>query len=225
MRESAYQIDRERMVQNQLRRRGIVNELVLDAMLEVPRHRFVPAAYRNMAYSDAPLPIGFRQTISQPFIVALMTQLLQLKGDERVLEVGSGSGYQAAVLSRIVSEVIGLERIPALAERSRRLLRELDYQNVRILEGDGSTGVDAAGQFDGILVAAAAPQVPDPLKKKLVDGGRLVIPVGTRYSQILQCWEREGPRLACQTIAPVAFVPLIGEYGWEENADPDTQSG
>ncbi|MBN2554908.1 MAG: protein-L-isoaspartate(D-aspartate) O-methyltransferase [Anaerolineales bacterium] len=224
MRESAYQKDREGMVQNQLRRRGIVNELVLDAMLEVPRHRFVPAAYRSQAYSDAPLPIGFRQTISQPYIVALMTQLLQLKGNERVLEVGSGSGYQAAVLSRIVPEVVGLERIPALAERSRHILRELEYQNVRILQGDGSTGADAHGQFDGILVAAAAPEVPDPLKKKLVDGGRLVIPVGTRFSQILQCWEREGTRLTCRTIAPVAFVPLIGEYGWEENTDQDMRS-
>lgn len=218
MTRDAYVRDRERMVDRQLRRRGIVNPRVLQAMQDVPRHCFVPAFYEKLAYSDGPLPIGHQQTISQPYIVALMTQLLQLKGGERVLEVGTGSGYQAAILSRIVPEVVSLERLPVLAERARAVLAELGYSNVKVIEGDGSTGKGAAGRFDGIIVTAAAPGVPEPLKQKLNEGGRLVIPVGGRYSQILQVWHLQEGHLNCQTIAPVAFVPLLGEYGWDENA-------
>jgi len=221
MKEQAYERERERMVERQLRRRGIVHPQVLQAMLDVPRHRFVPPPHQDLAYRDSPLPIGYKQTISQPYIVALMTQLLHLKGGERVLEVGTGSGYQAAILSRIAGEVVSLERLPVLAERARRVLDALGYTNIEIIDGDGSTGEAASGMFDGILVTAAAPEVPEPLTKKLIEGGRLVIPVGSRCSQVLQVWQREGGKLNSQAIAPVAFVPLLGRHGWDDDAPPD----
>lgn len=217
MKEQAYRKQRKRMVRTQLEPRGIVDERVLDVMREVPRHRFVPPAYRDMAYADAPLPIGHHQTISQPYIVALMTQLLQLTEQDRVLEVGTGSGYQAAVLSRIVDDVVSLERIPALVEQSRQLLSELGYDNVMVIQGDGSSGAGDEGLFDAITITAAAPALPDPLKDALKDGGRLVIPVGSRFSQSLQRWTREGDTWRCEDIAPVAFVPLMGQHGWQED--------
>lgn len=218
MDERTFRRKRERMVRTQLEGRGIVDERVLSAMLEVPRHRFVPPSYLNMAYADAPLPIGHRQTISQPYIVALMTQLLKLEGDERVLEIGTGSGYQAAILSRIVKEVVSLERIPDLAAAAQELLADLDYTNIQIVVADGSAAAGVEGDFDGIIVTAAAPDLPDPIKAVVKDGGRVVIPVGPRYSQVLQRWTRAGGTWSCDEIAPVAFVPLLGKFGWEGEA-------
>jgi len=218
MDERAFRRKRERMVRNQLESRGIVDERVLRAMLDVPRHRFVPPSYRNMAYADAPLPIGHRQTISQPYIVALMTQLLHLKGDERVLEIGTGSGYQAAILSTLVKEVVSLERIPDLATSACNLLMELGYVNVQVLVGDGSAAAGVEGTFDGVIVTAAAPDLPDPIKDTVKDDGRVIIPVGRRYSQFLQRWTKSGGTWRYEEIAPVAFVPLLGKYGWENGA-------
>jgi len=210
-----YRKQRERMVRLQLKNRGIVDERVLAVMQAVPRHCFVPDLYRDMAYADAPLPIGHRQTISQPYIVALMTQLLELNGRERVLEVGTGSGYQAAILSRLVKQVVTLERIPALAHQARSVLSELGYINIEVVDGDGSVVSGVSGLFDAAMVTAAAPSLPDPIKDVVKEGGQIVIPVGRRYSQSLQRWKNVNGAWQCEEIAPVAFVPLIGRFGWE----------
>lgn len=212
--------ERERMVENQIRSRGIKDERVLDAMATIPRHVFVPSENRHLAYADAPLPIGHRQTISQPFIVALMTELLDLDGDETVLEVGTGSGYQAAILGRLAKRVYSLERIPELAEHARGILRALKVDNVEVLVADGSQGLPEHAPFEGIMVTAAAPRVPVPLKEQLADGGRLVLPVGEQAGQILECWERQGDDFRRDRVAPVAFVPLVGEHGWDSDERP-----
>lgn len=205
---------RERMVKDQLMRRDIVDQAVLDAMRNVPRHRFVPEDQRDFAYADGPLRIGKGQTISQPYIVALMTQLLRLSGEETVLEIGTGSGYQAAVLAQVSNQVYSIERIPELAENARRVLDELTIQNVEVILGDGSAGLLDKAPFEGIMVTAAAPAVPKPLIEQLSEGGRLVLPVGSQMGQSLECWTRDGDDYRCQRIAPVAFVPLVGEHGW-----------
>jgi protein-L-isoaspartate(D-aspartate) O-methyltransferase len=176
------------MVEEQLVRRGITSPRVLDALRKVQRHRFVPQRYASLAYEDRPLPIGSQQTISQPYMVALMTQLLDLEVEDRVLEIGVGSGYQTAILAELVAEVIGIERLPELAASARQRLAEMGYNNVQIHIGDGSLGYPASAPYDAILVAAASPRIPDTLLDQLVDGGRLVI--------------------------PVRFVPLIGEEGF-----------
>ncbi|UCF61888.1 MAG: protein-L-isoaspartate(D-aspartate) O-methyltransferase [Anaerolineaceae bacterium] len=212
--------ERERMVENQIRSRGIKDERVLEAMATIPRHVFVPSENRHLAYADAPLPIGHRQTISQPFIVALMTELLDLDGDETVLEVGTGSGYQAAILGRLAKRVYSLERIPELAEHARGILRALKVDNVEVLVADGSQGLPEHAPFEGIMVTAAAPRVPVPLKEQLADGGRLVLPVGEQAGQILECWERQGDDFRRDRVAPVAFVPLVGEHGWDSDERP-----
>lgn len=211
---------RERMVEDQIRRRGIKDARVLDAMGTIPRHVFVPPENRHLAYADAPLPIGHRQTISQPFIVALMTELLGLGGDETVLEVGTGSGYQAAILGRLAKRVYSLERIPELAEHARGILNALKLDNVEVLVADGSQGLPERAPFGGIMVTAAAPKVPVPLKEQLADGGRLVLPVGEQAGQILECWERQGDDFSRERLAPVAFVPLVGEHGWDSDERP-----
>ena len=206
--------ERKRMVDQQMVSRGIRDERVLEAMRAIPRHKFVPADQVRLAYIDAPLPIGNSQTISQPYIVALMTELLHLKGDEIVLEIGTGSGYQAAILAYLAKKVYSVERIPDLAERARLVLRSLYLENVEVVEGDGSCGLREHAPYQAIIVTAAAPEVPKPLEDQLSDGGRLIVPVGSRVGQILELWERKGKKLVCQKLAPVAFVPLIGEHAW-----------
>lgn len=179
-------------------------------MEAVPRERFVPAEYAEDAYGDHPLPIGYGQTISQPYIVALMTQLLELRGDERVLEVGAGSGYQAAILSLLARDVFTVERIPQLAEKARRRLRELGYLNVHIRVGDGYEGWPEHAPYDAIVVTCAADEVPPPLVEQLADGGRLVIPVGeSGWSQRLMLLRKRGADVEQREVAGVVFVPLV----------------
>jgi len=211
-----YTAARERMVDEQLAARDIHDERVLQAFRKVPRHRFVPAESRHLAYADGPLPIGQSQTISQPYIVALMSQLLGLGGDEVVLEIGTGSGYQAAILACLAGEVHTIERHQALADNSASVLNALGYDNVHVHITDGTLGWLDNTPYTGILVTAAAPSVPKPLLDQLAEGGRLVVPVGGRGAQYLECWQRNGSDLECKQIAPVAFVPLIGKHGWEE---------
>lgn len=208
---------RRQMVDEQLRGRDIVDARVLAAMMAVPRHLFVPSDVRSFAYSDGPLPIGQGQTISQPYIVALMTQLLELSGVECVLEVGTGSGYQAAVLSHLAQQVYTIERSPELTRLAREVLERLGIDNVSVTQGDGSGGLPAFAPFHGVIVTAAAPRVPQPLLDQLTSDGRLVLPVGGRDGQVLERWSREGEDFHVERIAPVAFVPLIGEHGWPED--------
>jgi protein-L-isoaspartate(D-aspartate) O-methyltransferase len=210
-----FAIARERMVADQLRARGIADPRVLTAMGRVPRHRFVEEALAGRAYGDYPLPIGERQTISQPYMVALMTQALGLAGEERVLEVGTGSGYQTAVLAEVAGKVYSVERIRSLAERARALLEELRYYNVLIRVGDGSLGWPEEAPFDAVLVTAAAPEVPPPLVEQLKAGGRLVIPVGGSTAQVLKCLVKT-PQGSVQEseLAGCVFVKLVGEQGW-----------
>ncbi len=204
------------MVSEQIERRGLRSARLLEAFRKVPRHVFVPAECRKNAYDDGPLPIGDAQTISQPYIVALMTNLLQLNGDETVLEIGTGSGYQAGILAELARSVHTVERHARLAERAQQTLASLGYANVFCHSGDGSLGWPEAAPYQGILVTAAAPCPPQPLLDQLADGGRLVIPVGDRAGQDLQVWERRGSRLEPESILPVCFVPLRGTYGWKE---------
>jgi len=210
----------ERMIQEQLVTRHIRGERLLQAFREVPRHLFVPQSMQDMAYADGPLPIGQRQTISQPYIVALMTQLLELTGEERVLEVGTGSGYQAAILAKLARKVFSVERIPELAERAAQVLMDLELSNVEVVVCDGSMGLPAHAPYDAIIVTAAAPRVPEPLKDQLAPGGRLVLPVGGRDGQMLERWRQTPKRFERENIAPVAFVPLVGDHGWEEGEQP-----
>lgn len=208
--------ERQRMVDEQLARRDIRDPRVLEAMLTVPRHRFVPREHRHLAYQDAPLSIGHGQTISQPYIVAFMTQLLYLEGDELVLEIGTGSGYQAALLACLSREVHTVERQPRLAERAAVLLGELGLDNVHVHVGDGTLGWPEQAPYGRILATAAAPAVPPPLFEQLADGGRMVIPIGERGGQNLECWIRQDDRLIYRPGPPVAFVPMLGRHGWEE---------
>lgn len=211
---------RQRMVDEQMRGRGISDPHVLDAMFAVPRHLFVQSEHGHLAYADAPLPIGHRQTISQPYIVALMTELLELQGDETVLEIGTGSGYQAAILAHLAKRVYTLERIPELANQARDVLSAMGYGNVEVLVVDGSQGLPEHAPYGAIMVTAAAPSVPTPLKEQLADGGRLVLPVGQQMGQVLERWRRQGDDLMRESVAPVAFVPLVGEYGWSADERP-----
>ena len=211
---STFTINRERMIEEQLVPRGISDPRVLEAMRQVPRHLFVEDAMQAHAYGDFPLPIGSGQTISQPYIVALMTEALQLKGTERVLEIGTGSGYQAAILSRLCLRVYTIERIDALVGRARRVFDRLRYHNIVSRIDDGTEGWSAEAPFDGILVTAGGPRIPDPLLAQLADPGRLVIPVGDQGVQDLQLVEKRDGGLTVRTIEQVRFVDLIGAYGW-----------
>jgi protein-L-isoaspartate(D-aspartate) O-methyltransferase len=205
---------RRHMVETQLRQRGIRDERVLDAMSRVPRHEFVAEPYRNHAYDDNPLPIGEGQTISQPYIVALMLELLGLAPEQRVLEIGTGSGYQTALLAELVRQVYSIERHAALAQVAQTTLRRLDYPNITLEVGDGSAGLPAHAPYDGIVVGAAAPMIPRSLFDQLKEGGRLVIPVGLPEAQQLQLVKKvEGkPVIVEQT--GCRFVPLVGEQGY-----------
>jgi protein-L-isoaspartate(D-aspartate) O-methyltransferase len=217
--EEWYANQRDRMVETQLVPRDISDPRVLQAMRAVPRHRFVPPEHQRYAYADGPLPIGYGQTISQPYIVALMTQLLALEGCETALEVGTGSGYQAAVLGLLAAQVHTIERHPPLADSAALILAELGYRNVQVHSGDGTLGLAELSPFAAIAVTAAAPRVPQALLDQLAPGGRLVIPVGSRGGQILELWQRQEGELRCEAIIPVAFVPLVGRYGWRGGED------
>lgn len=207
---------RRRMVAEQIKARGIRDERLLAAMSEIPRHRFVPPHLADRAYDDAPLPIGEGQTISQPFIVAQMTQALRLSGTENVLEVGTGSGYQTAILCHLAREVVTVERYAVLQARAEELLRELFLDNVRFRTGDGTLGFREEAPFDRILVTAAAPDVPSPLFEQLAEGGILVIPVGGRWEQDLVRVRKEAGAAKKDFLGGCRFVPLIGQCGFAD---------
>jgi protein-L-isoaspartate(D-aspartate) O-methyltransferase len=213
--EAVFAREREKMVEEQLVRRGITDERVLEAMRRVPRHRFVEEGLQHRAYGDHPLPIGEEQTISQPYIVGLMTSLLELTGGEKVLDVGTGSGYQTAVLAELSRRVCSIERLPRLAERARKLLESLGYANVWIRVGNGALGWPDEAPFDRILVAAAGPSVPPPLVEQLGEGGRLVAPVGDEESQTLTLVERRGGEVRTRAMGECRFVKLVGKYAWQ----------
>ena len=211
-----YAPQRAEMIEKQLRRRGIKDEAVLAAMLAVPRHEFVPLELRPRAYEDAPLPIGSEQTISQPYIVAAMTAALHLQPHHHVLEIGTGCGYQAAVLSRLTKEVFTIERRPELAAAASEKLSQLGYSNVHVHCGDGSFGLPEFAPFDAILVAAAAPTVPKPLLAQLSDGGRMIVPVGDAENQELQLIEKRAQAFSTRMLEGCRFVPLVGFHGWQK---------
>jgi protein-L-isoaspartate(D-aspartate) O-methyltransferase len=211
--------ERRRMVEEQIRARGIRNERVLAAMEKVPRHLFVPEDLRREAYADRPLPIGDGQTISQPYIVALMTDLLDPHIGDRILEIGAGSGYQAAILAELASGVITIERIPAVAARARRNLSAAGARPVEVVLGDGTLGYPLKAPYQGIIVTAGTPEVPPPLIGQLADRGRLVAPVGPHGVQELIRIVREGERIRREPHGGVVFVPLIGEHGWREDEE------
>jgi protein-L-isoaspartate(D-aspartate) O-methyltransferase len=215
----AFEQEREEMVAGQLAARGIRDARVLDAMRHVPRHRFVPPELVGHAYDDTPLPIGERQTISQPYIVALMSEALALPATGgRVLEIGTGSGYQAAVLATMGARVLSVELVPALAARARAVLAELELDDrVRVVEGDGTLGVPADAPYDGIIVTAGAPQIPRPLLSQLAPGGNLVLPIGEQDVQTLVRLRRAEQGLTEDYLGECRFVKLHGAYGWDDH--------
>lgn len=208
---------RNRMVTEQIISRGVHDERVLEALRRVPRHLFVPDEYANIAYSDSPLPIGHGQTISQPYIVALMTELLELEGEENVLEVGTGSGYQAALLAFLARQVHTIERHAELADKADEVLMRLGLTNVMVHVGDGSLGIPKYAPYQAIMITAAAPRVPQPIFDQLDEGGRLVLPEGGAGGQLLDRWRKQGEKYHQEHIAPVAFVPLRGQHGWRDD--------
>jgi len=205
---------RQAMVDQQLRRRGIRDPRVLAAMLQVPRHRFVAPEFQSRAYEDHPLPIGQGQTVSQPYIVALSLAALNLQGREKVLEVGTGSGYQTALLAHLGSEVYSIERHPSLAHRATTILEELGLKNVKVAVGDGSYGLQEYSPYGAILVSAAAPSLPQSLLQQLSDGGRMVIPVGAAEAQQLQLISKDSGKTEMEILEGCRFVPLIGREGY-----------
>lgn len=215
---------RQEMVEKQIYARGVHDKIVLQAMRDVHREAFVPYKSRDMAYSDCALPLAKDQTISQPFIVAYMIAALELKGAEKVLEIGAGSGYAAAVLAEIAKEVYAIERIGQLAEKAASHLMDEGYDNVHVLHSDGTRGWDEHAPFDAILVSAGAPEIPESLKSQLALGGRMVIPVGNRLQtqQLVRITRREKGQFEHEVLADVCFVPLIGDEGWEHNDNLST---
>ena len=214
-----FRIARKRMVEQQITNRGITDQRVIDAMLVVPRHLFVEPGLKDQAYSDFPLPIGHKQTISQPFIVAYMTEALKLKGKERVLEIGTGSGYQAAVLSRVARQVYSVERVADLARNARKALDLCNAYNVHIRVNDGTCGWEDQGPFDAIITTAGSPSVPETLKQQLEVGGRMIIPVGTLGQQILYRITRvSADTYNEEQLIDCRFVPLIGRHGWQSES-------
>ncbi len=210
-----YERERLRMVEEQLVRRRVTDARVLDALRKVPRHLFVEEALRDRAYGDHPLPIGEEQTISQPYIVALMTQLLELSERDKVLEIGTGSGYQTAVLAELARRVCSIERLPRLAERARALLEQLGYANVWVRVGSGTLGWPDEAPFNRILVTAGGPSVPPPLFQQLAEGGRLVLPLGDPVNQTLTLVEKVRGEMKTQEHGECKFVKLVGKYAWE----------
>ncbi len=208
---------RTEMVDRQLIARGISDPDVLKAMRGVPRDRFVPTKFLSDAYKDGPLPIGGGQTISQPYMVAVMTENLEIEPDNKILEIGTGSGYQTAVLLALTDNVYSIERITDIAEHARAVLRDLGYSDPNIKIGDGTLGWPEEGPFDGIIITSGAPSVPEPLKEQLADGGRMVIPVGPRHTQTLLKITRQGNRYTEKEITACVFVPLIGKHGWQQD--------
>jgi protein-L-isoaspartate(D-aspartate) O-methyltransferase len=204
------------MIREQLLSRGIDDPRVLLAISKVPRHRFIPFSDRDKAYQDRALPLGQGQTVSQPYMVAFMTQALHLRGGEKVLEIGTGSGYQAAILSHIARYVYSVERHPELANQAKRLFQELGYTNIEVEIGDGSKGLPEYAPYDGIIVTAAAPEIPEDLIDQLAVGGHLVIPVGSRQEQVLCCLQKTEDGVRTTRTIGCIFVPLVGEYGWQE---------
>lgn len=199
---------RKKMIETQIKERGVKDKRVLEAMYKVERHKFVPEDLQHLAYEDMPLPIGEGQTISQPYIVAVMTELLGLKGNEKVLEIGTGSGYQAAILAELAREVYTIEILPGLAKRAQGLLKELGYTNIKVKYGDGYLGWPEFAPFNSIIVTCAPPNIPDALIKQLAEGGRMVIPVGEMFQE-LKLLEKKQNKLEIKDIIPVRFVPMI----------------
>jgi len=208
--EGDFKAMREKMVETQIKARGVKDPRVLSALLKVERHRFIPKEYLNSAYSDQPLPIGEGQTISQPYIVALMTELLELKGNEKVLEIGTGSGYQAAILGELAKEVYTIEIVESLASSARKRLSELAYQNIEVKAGDGYLGWPEVAPFDAIIITAAPDHIPKPLIEQLKEGGRMVVPVGTYTQELKKIVKRSG-EIETTDVIPVVFVPMTGE--------------
>jgi protein-L-isoaspartate(D-aspartate) O-methyltransferase len=215
-----YAEQRAEMVTQQMERRNLNDPRLLAVLRRLPRHLFVPEELRSAAYADHPLPIGSGQTISQPYMTALMSSLLHLAGTENVLEIGTGSGYQAAVLAGLAAQVHTCERHAGLAEQATRILTELSCGNVSVHVTDGGYGWPDAAPYQGILVTAAASAPPPPLLAQVAEGGRLVIPIGSRGYQVLQVWQRRGERFDVEDILPVVFVPLRGSFGWSETDWP-----
>ena len=209
-----YRQARRRMVETQMRGRRISTERVLGAFLDMPRHEFVDAALAPQAYSDRALPIGHGQTISQPYMVGIMTALLDPEPHHRILEIGTGSGYQAAILSTLVRSVFTIERIAPLANRAKEIFQRLGLTNIIQQVGDGSIGWKSYAPYDRIIVTAAAPDVPDALRQQLADGGRLIVPTGSRGGQMLTMIDRQGEHFTTSTDVPCVFVPLVGKEGW-----------
>jgi protein-L-isoaspartate(D-aspartate) O-methyltransferase len=202
---------RRNMVEGQIKRRGVSDQRVLDAMLKVERHVFVPLYLRSLAYIDSPLPIGNGQTISQPYIVALMTELADVGPEDKVLEIGTGSGYQAAILAELAKEVYTIEIIPELSERAEKLLNELGYKNIKVMQGDGYLGWPECAPFDAVIVTCAPLDIPEKLIEQLSEDGRIVIPVGEAGNQVLKLLVKKSGEIIEEEVIPVSFVPMVEE--------------